>query len=358
MTYKPGTQGPEHALQEATGAMERHTSAAKFHVAVTGDFENLAISVAPWHTLGGDTKVVAFTQPFDSADKTVQALRDFDAVTLMHERVPLTREILDQLPRLKVIVFSGSKNMTLDDRAAAARGITVCRSNPRFDVPGDGPGGNSPSELAIALLMACTWQTGAATVLIREGGWAFRPGIPLRGKTLGIIGYGRIGRPVGRVGLSLGMRVLAFNRSLTAEGARAENVTSVDLDTLLKNSDVISIHLPLNDTTRGMIGEREIAQMKDNVILINTARAAIVAEQPFLDALQRRKIALAGLDVFWEEPLRANHPLKKLPNVVMTPHIGYATEETMVIRYRALLEALAAYRLGVITDPYSSKAST
>ena len=327
----------------------------KFNVAVTGDFENLAMSVAPWDKLGGDAKVVVFTQPFDSADETIQALRDFDAVTLMHERVPLTREILDQLPRLKLIVFSGRKNATLDDLAATDRGILVCRSNPKFDVPSGRPGGNSPSELAIALMMACTWQTGAATELMREGGWAFRPGIPLRGKTLGIIGYGRIGRPVARVALALGMRVLAFNRSLTAEDARAENVTSADLNTLLKNSDVISIHLPLNATTRGMIGEREIAQMKDTAILINTARAAIVAEQPFLDALQRRKIAAAGLDVFWEEPLPANHPLKQLPNVVMTPHIGYATEETMVIRYRALLEVLAEYRLGNIAGAYSSK---
>ena len=358
MTYKPGTQAPEHALKPGSGAMEGGTSPEKFHVAVTGDFENLAMSVAPWHTLGANTKVVAFTQPFDSAHEAVQALRDFDAVTLMHERVPLTREILDQLPRLKLIVFSGSKNATLDDQAATARGIIVCRSNPRFDVPSGEPGGNSPSELAIALLMACTWQTGAATALIREGGWAFRPGIPLRGKTLGIIGYGRIGRPVARVALALGMRVLAFNRTLTAETARAENVTSADLDTLLKNSDVISIHLPLNSTTRGMIGEREIARMKDNVIFINAARAAIVDERAFLDALQRRKIALAGLDVFWEEPLPANHPLKQLPNVVMTPHIGYATEETMVVRYRALLEVLAAYRLGNIISPYASKAGT
>src|SRR5215469_977071 len=157
----------------------------------------------------------------------------------MHERVQLTREILDQLPRLKLIVFSGSKNSTLDDRAASARGITVCRSNPRFDVRRSELGGNSASELAIALLLGCTWQTGPATALIRGGGWAFRPGIPLRGKTLGIIGYGRIGRPVARVGLALGMRVLVFNRSLTDASARAENVTRADLQALLKNSDVI-----------------------------------------------------------------------------------------------------------------------
>ncbi|HEY4214855.1 MAG TPA: D-2-hydroxyacid dehydrogenase family protein [Steroidobacteraceae bacterium] len=331
------------------------TSSVNFRVAITGDFENLALGLAPWNTLGADTQVETFTQPFGSVQDTVAALKDFDAITLMHERIPLTREILDQLKRLKVIVFSGSKNMTLDDRAATERGIVVCQSNPKFEVPAGELGGNSPSELAIGLLLGCTWQIAAGTALIREGGWAFRPGIPLRGKTLGIIGYGRIGRPVARVGLALGMRVLAFNRNLTGDAARVDNVTRADLDTLLRNSDVISIHLPLNASTRGMIGEREIALMKDNVILINTARAAIVAEAPFIAALQRGKISMAGLDVFWEEPLPAKHPLKQLPNVAMTPHIGYSTEETMVVRYRGLLDVLAAYRQGNIIGAYTSK---
>jgi D-3-phosphoglycerate dehydrogenase len=330
----------------ASAAQPRSTG--KFRVAVTGDFERLAMKVAPWNTLGEDAEVVAFTRPFGSAQETVEALRDFDAVALMHERIPLTREMLDRLPRLKLIVFSGNRNETLDDRAAAARDIIVCKSSPSFDVPPDAPGGESPCELAIALLMACTWHTGAATALIRQGGWAFRPGVPLRGKTLGIVGYGGIGRPVARTGVALGMHVLAFSRSLTDEAARAENVTRADLDTLLKGSDVISIHLPLNASTRGMIGARQIAQMKDGVILINTARAPIIDEQPFLEALRTRKISMAGLDVYWEEPLPAHHPLKTLPNVVMTPHIGYATEETMAVRYSALLETLVAYRQGKI----------
>jgi phosphoglycerate dehydrogenase-like enzyme len=328
----------------------------KFRIAVTGDFESLAMRAVPWNTLGDDVEVVGFKRPFGSAQETVKALRDFDAITLIHERIPLTREMLEQLPRLKFIVFSGRKNETLDDKAAAVHHIIVCKSSPDFEVPRDAPGGRSPSELAIALLMSCTWQTGPATTLIREGGWTFRPGIALREKTLGIIGYGAIGRPVARVGMALGMHVLAFGRSLTDETARDENVTRADLETLLKNSDVISIHLPLNASTRGLIGAQQIAQMKDGVILINTARAPIVAEQPFLDALRMRKIAMAGLDVYWEEPLPADHPLKQLPNVVMTPHIGYSTEETMVVRYRGLLETLAAYRQGNIIGRYASKA--
>ena len=334
------------------------TDKPKFRVAVTGDFERLAMKVAPWSTLGEDAEAVAFTEPFASARDTVLALRDFDAVTLMHERIPLTRAIIEQLPRLKVIVFSGRKNETLDAEAAVDRGVVVCNSNPNFDVPSDEPGGKSPSELAIALLLSCTWQTGPLTTLIRQGGWAAQPGVPLRGKTMGVLGFGSVGRPVARTGLALGMRVLAHSRSLTEADARAERVARTDLDTLLRQSDVISIHLPLNASTRGMIGARQIALMKDGVIVINTARAPIIEEQPFLEALRARKIAMAGLDVYWQEPLPDHHPLKQLPNVVMTPHIGYVTEETMVIRYRGLLEKLAAYRSGRIVGRHPARPAT
>jgi phosphoglycerate dehydrogenase-like enzyme len=330
----------------------------EFRVAVTGDFERLAMKAAPWSTLGADAEIVAFTEPFASARETVLALREFDAVTLMHERIPMTREVIEQLPRLKVIVFSGRKNEILDDKAAADRGVIVCNSNPKFDAPSSELGGKSPSELAIALLMSCTWQTGPLTTLIRQGGWTAQPGVPLRGKTLGILGFGSVGGPVARLGLALGMRVLVYSRSLTEETANVEKVMRADLETVLQKSDVISIHLPLNASTRGMLGTNQIAQMKDGVILINTARAAILEERPFLEALRTRKIAMAGLDVYWEEPLPDHHPLKELPNVVMTPHIGYATEETMVVRYRGLLEKLAAYRSGKIVGRYASKPVT
>jgi phosphoglycerate dehydrogenase-like enzyme len=357
MTDKPDVHegGEPSTAAVAAGGASNSGAPAKFRVAVTGDFENLALKSAPWSSLGENAEVVAFAQPFRSARETVQSLRDFDAVTLMHERVSLTSEMLAELPRLKFVVFSGRKSEALDDRAATGRNIIVCNSNPNFDVPRDAPGGRSVAELALALLMGCTWWTGPATRLIREGGWAFRPGLPLREKTLGIIGYGSIGRQVARLGLALGMHVLAFGRSLDDETARAENATRSDLDALLKNSDVISIHLPLNASTHGMIGAQQIARMKDGVILINTARAAIVAEQPFLEALRSRKIAMAGLDVYWEEPLPDGHPLKELPNVVMTPHIGYVTEDTMVVRYRALLQTIAAYRQGKIIGRYASK---
>jgi phosphoglycerate dehydrogenase-like enzyme len=356
-TRLPATSpGPEAGAAAGTAAGPG-TSTARFRVAVTGDFERFAMRAAPWSMLGEDAEIVAFPKPFGSVQESVEALRDFDAVTLMRERIPLTREILEQLPRLKFIVFSGNTNETLDDAAAAARNIIVCNSSPDFEKPGM-RGGKPPAELAIALMLACTWQTGAATALIREGGWTFRPGIPVRGKTLGIIGYGDIGRSVAGVALALGMDVTAFSRSLTEAAAAADNVRRSDLDTLLETSDVISIHLRLAPSTRGMIGAEQIARMKDGVILINTARADIVAEQPFLDALRSGKIAMAGLDVFWEEPLPADHPLTTLPNVVMTPHIGYATEEALSLRYRGMLEALAQYRKGKIVSLYASKPAT
>lgn len=349
------TRVRDAGVAQTSGNIQMTNEKPRFRVAVTGDFERLAMKAVPWSTLGEDAEVVAFTEPFPSARDTVLALRDFDAITLMHERIPLTRGVIEQLPRLKVIVFSGRKNQTLDDKAAAERGVIVCNSNPSFDVPRNESGGKSPSELAIALLMSCTWQTGPLTALIRQGGWAAQPGVPLRGKTLGVLGFGSVGRPVARMGLALGMRVLAYSRSLNEETAGAEKVARADLDTLLRMSDVISVHLPLNASTRGLIGAQQIARMKDGVILINTARAPIIEEEPFLQALRTRKIAMAGLDVYWEEPLPDRHPLKQLPNVVMTPHIGYVTEESMIVRYHGILEKLSAYRGGKIVGRYASR---
>ena len=300
--------------------------------------------------------MVAFTRPFISARETIEALRDFDALALMRERVPMPREVLMHLPRLKFIVFSGLMNETLDHEAAAERGIIVARSvGFRRNQSESEPiaGGGSPSEQALALILACARHIPAADALVRRGGWAFQPNIPLRGKTLGIIGYGNVGRPVARYGQALGMKVLAFSRSLTDEIARADGITRTDLEGLLRNSDVISIHLPLTAATRGLIGAREIGWMKHGVILVNTARAHIVDEAAVLEALRTRKIGMGGFDVFWEEPVPPDHPLLRLPNVVLTPHVGYVTEEAMVARYRAMAEVLAAYRQGRLEERYT-----
>jgi len=343
------------AATTASAVSAQTVAPGTFRIAVAGDFENLAFKTVPWDTLGDDVEVVNFTSPLLTTPETVSALRDFDAVVLMRERTPMPREVLESLPRLKLIVFTGYMNETMDHAAAAERNIVVCRSLGWNANRAERPltGGGSPSEQALALMLACAKHIPAADALIRRGEWASEANISLRGKTLAIVGYGSIGKPVARYGQALGMPVLGFSRSLTDEVARAEGVTRANLETSLRTADVISVHLPLTEATRGMIGAREIGWMKPGVILINTARAPIIDEQAVLDALRTRKIAMAGFDVFWEEPLPASHPLIGLSNVVMTPHIGYVSEEAMINRYRAMVDVLLAYRQGTIKERYT-----
>lgn len=338
-------------------SLAQSNHAQRFLVAVAGDYEGVALKLAPWDMLGSDAEVVSFNKPFASTAETIEALREFHAVALMRERVPMPRAVLEKLPRLKLIVFSGMMNATLDHRAAADRNIIVCRALGIGDESDDTTRGGGPAELTLALLLACAWHIPAADALIRQGGWLMQPQtpltIPLAGKTLGIVGYGSIGSNVGRYGKALGMKVLGFSRSLTEETARTDGITRSELEPLMRSADVISIHLPLTAQTRGMIGAREIGWIKPGAIFINTARAAIVDEAALLEALRMRRIAMGGFDVFSAEPLPRTHPLLQLTNVVMTPHIGYVSEAGMANRYQALLDVLVAYRRGIIKDRYT-----
>jgi phosphoglycerate dehydrogenase-like enzyme len=332
-----------------------------FRVAIAGDYENVAIQDAPWDSLGPDTEVVSFTKPLNTPAETIKALRDFDVVALMRERTPMTREVLEKLPRLKLIVFSGQMDATLDHKAAADRNIIVSRAL-GFGSDDDAPpesnsgGGGGPAELTMALMLACSWHIPQATDLIRKGGWVMQPEIPLKiplaKRTLGIVGYGSIGTVVGRYAQAFGMNVTGFSRSLTDEIAAKNNVTRGDLEQTLRTADVVSIHLPLTAQTRGIVGAKEIALLKPGAILINTARGPIIDEPALIDALRSRKIAMAGFDVYSQEPLPHNHAFLKLPNVVMTPHIGYISISGMASRYKALFEVVAAYRQGVIKGRY------
>jgi phosphoglycerate dehydrogenase-like enzyme len=326
--------------------MPTEATSPQFRLALCGDYERFAIGAAPWSTLGNDVEIKSFTEPFLSPEATVSALRDFDAITLMRERTPLSRSVLEQLPRLRLIVFTGRSNSTLDTAAAIDRHIVVCNVSSSL-------GGGSAAELALGLMLACAWHLPAADALIRLGGWAFRPGISLRGKTLGLLGYGKLGKSLAGFCLALGMTVLAFSRGLTDEKAKSDGVTRADLETLLRSADVVSIHLPLTPETIGMIGHREIDMMKRGVLLINTARAPIVDQQAMLHALKSGHIGMAGLDVFDAEPLPKQHPLRQLTNVVMTPHIGYVNEANLTGMYGAALDVLTAFRKGVVKNRYT-----
>lgn len=326
----------------------------RFRIAALGDYEGLA-SKAPWDTLGSDVEVVFFNKPFESPQATAKALQGFDAIVLMRERTPLPRAVIERVPQLKLIVFTGPSNQTLDYTAAVEHNITVCFANGGGGrgQASSSTGGDPPAELALALILACARNVPAADALVRRGGWAFQPGIPLRGKVLGIAGYGNLGTQVARFGLALGMQVLGWSRSLTEASAQADGITKADLDTLMRTSDVVSIHLPLTPATRGIIGAKEIGSMKPGALLINTARAAIVDQAAMIDALRTRQIAMAGLDVFDEEPLPKRHPLLQLSNVVLTPHIGYSIGPNLVNMYSSTIEVVAAFRQGIIENRYT-----
>lgn len=342
------------ALTSAAAFTVTKAQAGIFRIAVLGDYEGMAAK-APWHTLGSDADVEFFGKPFESPEATVKALQGFHATVLMRERTPLPRTVIERLPQLKLIVFTGPSDRTLDYAAAVERHIAVC-----FAMGGDGRrptppsiGGDPPAELALALMLACARNVPAADALVRRGGWAFQAGTALRGKVLGIAGYGNLGEQVGRYGIALGMRVMGWSRSLTDERALTNGITRADRDTLMRTSDVLSIHLPLTPATTGIIGTNEINSMKPGAILINTARAAIVDQAAMIDALRARRIAMAGLDVFDEEPLPKRHPLLQLSNVVLTPHIGYSIGPELVNMYSSAIEVVAAFRQGIVRNRYT-----
>ncbi len=318
----------------------------RFRIALTGDYEDMAARAAPWASLGPDVEVVAFNKPMTDPREIVRALRDFDAVLLIRERVPMPREVIEALPRLKLIVFSGGTNAMLAHRTTVDRNIMVANAPDENEVEG------GPHELTLALLLACVWHIPQADRLIRSGGWSMQPAIPIKiplaGRTLGIPGYGDVGGKVGKYAQALGMKVLGFSRTLTEEQARGLGVTKVDLDTCMRDADVVSVHLPLTNETRGMIGRRELGLMKPGAVFINTARGPIVDEAALIEGLRSRRIAMAGMDVYDREPLPQSHPFVQLPNVVLTPHIGYVSAGAMNTWYRQMFERVANYRRGTL----------
>jgi phosphoglycerate dehydrogenase-like enzyme len=252
----------------------------------------------------------------------------------MRERTPLSREILQQLPRLKLIASTGPRNASIDMQAAAERGILVTPT---------GYESTPTIELTWALILASVrhlvWEAGS----VRDGGWQTSVGANLRGKCLGVLGLGNIGREVARIGLAFGMTVIAWSQNLTTKIAIAAGATLVDKDALFRHADIVTIHLILSRRTSGLVGALELALMKPTTWLINTSRGPIVDQAALIEALQARRIAGAALDVFDAEPLTADHPFRKLDNVLATPHIGYVTEELYRTFYGDAAASIAAW---------------
>ncbi|WP_375487267.1 D-2-hydroxyacid dehydrogenase family protein [uncultured Jatrophihabitans sp.] len=307
-------------------------------IALLDDFQDVGTSVADWSQLG-DVEVVAFTDHLADPDALVEAVADFDAVVAMRERTPLTADLFDRLPRLRLIVSTGPGNVAIDVGAANEHGITVCGTG--------GVSDNSATvEMAWALILATARSVAAEDARLRAGGWQQTVGRDLAGHRLGVIGLGGIGGPVARIGLAFGMDVVAWSEHLDPDAAREQGVTPVDRDELLRTSDVVTIHLKLSDRTRGLIGAEQLGLMKPDAILVNTSRGPIVDEDALLEALQRGSIGGAGLDVYSVEPLAADSPWRDAPRTVLTPHLGYVTEDTLTAMYRDAVEDVAAYERG------------
>jgi phosphoglycerate dehydrogenase-like enzyme len=303
-------------------------------VAVLDDYQNVALRLADWSAVRRHAEITVFNDHVADASAVVERLRPFDAVCVMRERTPLTREILQQLPNLKLIASTGPRNASIETQAAADLGIAVTATG--YD--------STPTiEFTWSLILASMRRIDREAASLRAGGWQTGLGSNLRGKSLGVVGLGNIGREVARIGLAFGMKVIAWSQNLTEEKASAAGATLVGKQTLFREADIITVHLVLSGRTRGLIGAPELALMKPTARLINSSRGPIVDQAALINALQARAIAGAAVDVFDTEPLPADHPFRTLDNMLATPHIGYVTEELYRIFYGDAAASIAAW---------------
>ncbi|ACU96567.1 D-2-hydroxyacid dehydrogenase family protein [Saccharomonospora viridis] len=304
-------------------------------IAILDDYQNVALELADWDSLNAEVRV--FTEHIADPDELVRRLAGFDVVVAMRERTPFPESVLSRLPDLRLLVTTGQRNASIDVEAARRHGILVC---------GTGYLPHPTVELTWALILAACRNLPTEFQAMRDGGWQTTIGTGLRGKTLGVLGLGRLGSQVARVGQAFGMRTIAWSQNLTAERAAEHDVTAVSKDELLAASDVLTVHLVLSARTRGLIGAAELAAMKPTALLVNTSRGPIVDEDALIRALREGSIGGAALDVYDEEPLPADHPLRTLPNVVLTPHIGFVTRDVYEVFYRDAVADIAAYQAG------------
>jgi phosphoglycerate dehydrogenase-like enzyme len=286
-------------------------------VAILDDYQNVALRLADWSDVLRHGEITVFNDHAADPPAVVERLRPFDVVCVMRERTPLPREILQQLPNLKMIASTGPRNASIDTQTAADLGIAVTAG---YD--------STPTiEFTWSLILASMRGIDREAASLKAGGWQTGLGSNLRGKSLGVVGLGNIGREVALIGVAFGMKVIAWSQNLTMEKANAAGATLVDKQTLFRDADVVTVHLVLSGRTRGLIGAPEFALMKPTARFVNTSRGPIVDEAALIEALQARRIASAAVDVFDVEPLRPDHPFRKLENVLATPHIGYVTED-------------------------------
>lgn len=306
-------------------------------VAILDDHQKVAERSADWTALPADVEVTFFHDHLEDADRLVDRLAPFAIVGIMRERTPFPGALLERLPNLRLLITTGPRNASIDVAAAHRLGITVC---------GTRSSGHSTAELAMALILALARGLPAETASMQAGGWQVGLGRDLDGATLGLVGLGRLGSRVARLGQAFGMTTIAWSQNLTEAAAAEVGARRVDKAELFRDADFVSVHLQLSGRTRGLIGASELALMKPDACLVNTSRGPIVDEDALVDALQAGRIAGAALDVYDREPLPPDHRLRRTSRLLLTPHIGYVTREAYAIFYGDMVAGIVAFLAG------------
>ena len=304
-------------------------------LAIINDYQRLAVETADWGRLPDKITLEVFDDQLTDPKEAVRRLLPYEIIVTAREETKFDRSLVEQLPNLKLLVFHGERNAALDLEALTERGVLVCGTGYGYS--------NGTVELAWGLILGLVKNITAEDRSIRDGDWGAGLPLGLTGKTLGILGLGTLGAGVAKLGLALDMEVIAWSQNLTKTRCEELGTTLVTKEALLRRSDVLSIHVILSQRTRGLIGAKDLAMMKSSCYLINTSRGPIVDEPALVEVLKKKGIGGAGLDVFDQEPLPINHPLRKLPNVLLTSHIGGRTYENLAARYQDCLEDVLAW---------------
>ena len=310
----------------------------RLRCAILDDYINLAMRMADWSKISDRVDVTVFNEPFASPEAAASALKDFEIICAMRERTPFPRAMFAALPKLKLLITSGLRNAAIDMEAAKEHQVVLCGTQWSQD---------PTAPLTMGLIMELTRNIGRESARMHAGEPLQKfVGVEIEGKTLGVIGLGKLGAKVSALAKAFGMNVIAWSPNLTAERCKEVGVGHASKEELFATADIITVHVVLSQRSRGLVGSADLARMKPTAYLVNTARGPIVDENALLETLKARKIAGAAVDVFSVEPLPVDHPFRKLDNLVLTPHLGYTTQETFRAHYSQMVEGIDAWSKG------------
>jgi len=307
-------------------------------VAILDDYLDVALDIGDWESLNGRAELIVFKTPFNSENEAAYKLADFEVIVGMRERTPFPASLIQQLPKLKLLITTGMRNASFDMEAAKAQNVTVC---------GTAGLGQPTAELAWAMILSLTCNIPLHDNAMKRGAWQTELNGMLQGKTLGLLGLGKLGRAVAKVGNAFGMRVIGWSQNLSAIEATKYGAERMEKNDVMAQSDYISIHLVLSDRTRGLVGTNELALMKPTAYIVNTSRGPIIDESALLVALRKNQIAGAAIDVYDVEPLPADHPIRSVKNVLLTPHMGYVAKDNIAHMYSQAAENIVAFLNGM-----------